>query len=316
MAGVFRYKEHKPTNSMKTSLCLAACLCAMMLTPVFGQPANQPPPLTKFNLDFPGGTPAQLVKAIQKATGKPLNVIIPDEDANIGLPPLKMDNVDVAQLFQTLGAASKKVENRNTSVLFNGPYYGSPSYSYATVTTGYGFKTDGNLSDNSIWYFYVDNPPQAPSLPPPPPPAKSCRFYQLAPYLDRGLTVDDITTAIQTGWKMMGDAETPEISFHKETKLLIAVGEPDQLGVIDDVLRALQPPPPNPTTENFQKRLQQIIKAEQQSSAAAAHAPLSPEDQMKLMEQNRQNGSQLPAAGLPPPSSQPRRSPANPEAGQ
>jgi hypothetical protein len=127
--------------------------------------------------------------------------------------------------------------------------------------------------------------------------------------------VDDITTAIQTGWKMMGDKETPEISFHKETKLLIAVGEPDQLGVIDDVLKALQPPP-NPTAENFQERLQHILKTEQQSSAPAAHAPLSPEDQMKLMEQNRQNGSQLPAAALPPPSSQPRRLPANPEAGQ
>jgi hypothetical protein len=254
LAGVLLYKEHKPTNPMKTRICLAACLLALTLTPIFGQPANQPPPLTKFNLDFPGGTPAQLVKAIQKATGKPLNVIIPDEDANIGLPPLKMDNVDIAQLFQALGAASKKVETRNTSLFFTGGLYGSPSYNYTTVTTDYGFKTEGNLSDNSIWCFYVDNPPQAQLAPLPPPPVKSCRFYQLAPYLDRGLTVDDITTAIQTGWKMMGDKETPEISFHKETKLLIAVGEPDKLTVIDNVLKALaqskfKPAPPiDPTT--------------------------------------------------------------------
>ncbi len=300
---------------MNTSIRLAACLLALTLMPVFGQPANQPPPLTRFNLNFPGGTPAQLVKAVQKATGKPLNVIIPDEDANIGLPPLKMDNVDVAQLFQTLGAASKKIETRNTSVLLNGPYYGSPGYSYTTVTTGYGFKTDGSLSDNSIWYFYVDNPPQAPLMPPPPPPVKSCRFYQLAPYLDRGLTVDDITTAIQTGWKMMGDMETPEISFHKETKLLIAVGEPDKLEVIDNVLKALQPPPPNPTAV-FQERLRQIIKNPQPSPVPDARAPLSPEEQMNLMEQARKKGGQLPTADLPPPPSQPQKLPANPEAGQ
>jgi hypothetical protein len=78
-------------------------------------------------------------------------------------------------------------------------------------------------------------------------PSKACRFYLLSPYLERGLTVDDITTAIQTGWKMLGDSSTtPSISFHKETKLLIAVGEPGKLEVIDAVLRALESPKPMP----------------------------------------------------------------------
>ncbi len=40
--------------------------------------------------------------------GKPLNVIIPEEDANVGLPPLKMNDVDVNQLFVALGEASRK----------------------------------------------------------------------------------------------------------------------------------------------------------------------------------------------------------------
>ena len=70
---------------------------------------------------------------------------------------------------------------------------------------------------------------------------KVCRFYQLAPYLDSGLTVNDITTAIETGWKMQGYTTTPEISYHKETKLLIAVGEPDKLAIIDAALKALEP---------------------------------------------------------------------------
>ena len=67
---------------------------------------------------------------------------------------------------------------------------------------------------------------------------KVCRFYSLAPYLDRGFTVDDITTAIQTGWKMAG-VIPPELNYHKETKLLIAFGEPDELKTIQDVLNAL-----------------------------------------------------------------------------
>ena len=72
---------------MKKFICLAISLLTLPLTPVFGQPVTAQPPggtfqkrlqqiiekanvatnqpvLTKFNLDFPGGTPAELVKAI------------------------------------------------------------------------------------------------------------------------------------------------------------------------------------------------------------------------------------------------------------
>ncbi len=58
--------------------------------------------------------------------------------------------------------------------------------------------------------------------------------------------MDDITTAIQTGWEMQGDASPPRISFHKDTKLLIAVGKPDKLQIIDAVLSALTMPKMGP----------------------------------------------------------------------
>ena len=119
---------------MKKSILLAASLLALNLTPVFGQPnpngtpppapnfqqrlkeivnsanapQNQPPALTKFNLDFPGGTPAELVKAIEKAMGKPLNAIIPDENADTKIPALKMSNVDVPHLFNAVVNMSYK----------------------------------------------------------------------------------------------------------------------------------------------------------------------------------------------------------------
>jgi hypothetical protein len=73
------------------------------------QRAQDSTQLTRFDLDFPGGSPRELVAAIQKATGKHLNVIISDEDnAQTGLPPLKMNNVDVAQLFRALESSSEK----------------------------------------------------------------------------------------------------------------------------------------------------------------------------------------------------------------
>ena len=197
---------------------------------------SAPNTLTRFDLDFPGGTPKQLTTAIEKATGKPLNVVIPLEHAEMKLPPLRMNNVDVQQLFQALEAASQKSEAYVTGTYYGG--VGNPSQSYQIARIGYGFRSSGRISDDTIWHFYVEKP-----VGPPLSPAKACRFYSLTPYLERGLTVDDIITAIQTGWKMLGERDTPTINFHKDTKLLIAVGEPNKLETIDAVLKALQPAP-------------------------------------------------------------------------
>ena len=226
------------------------------------------PVLTKFSLDFPGGTPKQLVGAIEKAMGKPLNAIIPAEHADIELPPLKMSNVDVWQLFQALELTSQKTEAYVTGAYNpSNPMAGRFPGSYQQMRTGYGFRTTGERSDDSIWYFYVEKPNLPPLASPIP---KICRFYSLTPYLERGVSVEDITTAIQTGWKMLGDKEIPAISFHKETKLLIAVGEPAKLETIDAVLQALQPPP-----ENYTARMNSIIQ-KANANPLASPAPSVP----------------------------------------
>ena len=241
---------------MTKSILLAASLLALNLTPVFGQPAgtlvinngtsqNQPPALTKFNLDFPGGTPKELVAAIEKAMGKSLNAIIPDENRDTKIPALKMSNVDVPRLFNAVVNMSYKYAPSRNDGGFAAGFGSQPR----DVVSSYGFETkDGNLSDDSIWYFFVY---KAPTQQAPPPPQKICQFYSLSPYLDRGFTVDDITTAIQTGWKMAGVTPTPELNYHKETKLLIAFGEPDKLKTIQNVLQTL--PTSNATRNELDK---------------------------------------------------------------
>jgi len=216
-----------------------------------GQTAS--PSLPKFDLDFAGGSPKDLVTAIQKSMGKPVNAIVPEELASTKLPALKMKNVDVQQLFMALEAAGRKSELIDTG-------RGSQ-----TANTAYGFRSGPNstFTEDVIWYFYVEKP----LFPPVPPPPKVCRFYSLASYLEQGTTVDDITTAIKTGAKMLGEGKEPEISFHKDTKLLIAVGEPSKLEIIDSVLRALEPAPrrfsgPSPPTGQPVPRPQK--KAEEQ----------------------------------------------------
>ncbi len=254
MTGVSLYEDNLTVITMKNLNCLILGLTTLIFTPTFGQQtapgattfsqriqakaleATEEPKLTKFSLDFRGGTPKQLAAAIEKALSRPLNVIVPDEFADIKLPALKMNGVDVSQLFQALEAASQKSE-----AYVSADYDRRRPSNYQISRTSYGFRTQGKMSDDSVWYFSVEKP----ALPPlaPVAPEKVCRYYSLAIYLERGMTVDDITTAIQTGWKMLGDKDTPAISFHKDTKLLIAVGEPNKLETINAVLSALTLPP-------------------------------------------------------------------------
>ena len=216
---------------MKIQCILSGCLFLFTLPMAFAQqssPGNVPPqrpgyapsqPLTKFDLDFRGGTPKELAAAIQEASGRPLNVIIPEEFADTKLPALKMKNVDVPQLFDALTSASRKQE-----LVGRGLY-----------DTSYGFRPSGQITDDTIWNFFVQTPPPLANEAPP----KICRFYSLARYLDSGTTVDDITTAIKTGAQMLGAGPGPAISFHKDTKLLIAVGDEGKLQLIDSVLEQL-----------------------------------------------------------------------------
>jgi hypothetical protein len=199
--------------------------------------------LPKFDLDFPGGTPGQLVAAIEKASGKPLNAIIPSEFREMELPALKMKAVTVPQLFQALQMASARQEAMITGTRMEAG--GSRVNNITFQNTSYGFRAPvTGESENPVWYFFVSRPSDLPLIEPP---AKVCRFYQLAPYLEK-YSIDDITTAIQTGWKMLGDA-APTMNFHKDTSLLIAVGEPEKLKLIDSALAELSGPKKADTTK-------------------------------------------------------------------
>jgi hypothetical protein len=265
---------------MRKTILLAICLSGLGFAPAFGQAnqndAGQLPPrvrgralsdtntsgsapaLTKFNLDFPGGPPELLVKAIEKATGKPLNVIIQDDDRNANLPPLKMNNVDVEQLFMALSDGSSRT------------VYVTHGNQMSIDHSQYTFRTrDANLSDDSIWYLTVISP----HFPPDP---KVCRFYSLASYLDRGFTVDDITTAIHTAWNLEGASGNgtpepiPQLFFHKETSLLIAVGDSEKLQVVQDALDAL---PATRVTSNEIDSMKQSIETLKQQVGQLMAAP-------------------------------------------
>ncbi len=171
--------------------------------------------MPRFDIDFPGGTPSDLVAAIEKASGQQLNVIIPAEYAQLPLPSLRLKNINVPRLFKAFGEATQK------------------NYWAGNVVRGsaLNFVTkDERVSPSSIWNFRAEGIT---------PLATITRFFSLAPYLRQDITVDDITTAIRTGWELRGVKEAPTLKFHEETQLLIAVGQPEELAMINDVLEVL-----------------------------------------------------------------------------
>jgi hypothetical protein len=181
--------------------------------------------LPRFDLDFPGGTAKELVNAITKATGKPLNAVIPENDADWKvIPALSVKSVTAAELFGAFTPISKETKT------YPGGYQ---------RTSSWGFHTEGAPNENSIWSFYSDEFSEVE-------PPTICRFYQLAPYLEAGYKVEDITTAMQTAWKMLGVDPQPAIKYHQDTKLLIAVGAEDKLKMIDDALAQLSKTVPKP----------------------------------------------------------------------
>ncbi len=151
------WKEQSTTTStMKKNIVPLLAATFLALPSVIGQPvavdaapasvSTQISNLVKFDLEFPGGTPRQFVEAIEKASGKRLNAVIPDEDAGLRLPALKMRAVNVWDLFQALSVSSRRTILTSSS---------------RVASVEYGFSTVGNLSENSIWYFYQHRSPRA-----------------------------------------------------------------------------------------------------------------------------------------------------------
>lgn len=225
-------------------LSAAACSVAAQIPPLptpalppTADPAarNQSDELV-FDLDFTGGTPAGLVAAIQRAWGTAPNVIIPSELAATELPPLKLRQVTLPDLFAALELANRRQVSHVTTGSDDGRKYWQTSQETA------GFRTaDRPPRFDSIWYFYVDksnpNPNQLPSVLPVS--NEEVRVLNLSPYLRGALTVDDITTAIRVACEMLPDGGQPKLTFHKETNLLLTRGRPDQLELVERVLSQL-----------------------------------------------------------------------------
>jgi hypothetical protein len=95
--------------------------------------------LKHFDLDFPGGTPAELVAAISQAMGKHLNVMIPPEHAKVRIMPVKVQGVTVPELFDAIGKCSVH-ETAEGKVV------------------GFCLLPSSSVTDETIWSFRLNAP--------------------------------------------------------------------------------------------------------------------------------------------------------------
>ena len=193
------------------------------------------PEWVRMNIDFAGGEPADLLAAIKKASNQTPNVLIHPDARNVTIPPFKLRDVSAAQIFIALNTLSEPP-------FTNGYWKAAP------------------LPDGEIWT--LTRPHTASQKIDPttgiPVTLKNCKVLNLTMVLG-DYSVDDVTTAMKGAWDLLNSSETPVVKFHKDTKLLMIVGDDRQLMVANDVLREL-------STNVQLKRREAIAKQVDQNS--------------------------------------------------
>jgi hypothetical protein len=163
--------------------------------------------LPTFTIDFPGGTPGDLVEQMAKATGSRPNMIIPAYVADVQIPKFKLQNVTVSQVFDAMNMVADDKGSLNLRWI-----------------------SEGAKGDNNRNWTLAKAPGK--------PKVETCQVTFIGNLLD-SFQLDDINAAIRTAWEMLGKSSTPSLKFHKETRLLIAKGSEEELKLVFDVLKSL-----------------------------------------------------------------------------
>lgn len=188
---------------MKMKISIAAGCALLLIGLTFPVHAAETPAGSKeelFDLDFAGGTVAQLSAAIEKASGKKPNLLISAEVAAYEIPAISVRSVRQDLLLKAIGTLLNQDQKKRMTI-----------WEYPE---GSGIWTVAGRQGD-----------------------KNCQVFHLGKYLKQ-YKVEDIITAIQTSWKMMDPkGKNPlELKFHKETELLLALVDQTQMPVINGVL--------------------------------------------------------------------------------
>lgn len=159
--------------------------------------AEQASGVSRYDLEFPGGTPAQLVAAIRKASEGPCNLVIASNVAELSLPPLSLNSTTTTELLIALAQMFSQT-------------------GMVTLSPG-----GSNVNETTVWILYRNS-------------RVSCRVTNIE-FLLAAYTVDEITNALTTAWKLQG-REQPKYVYDKASGLLMVTGDDRQLELMNEVL--------------------------------------------------------------------------------
>jgi nitrogen regulatory protein PII len=195
-------------DAMIRSIVLPVILAGLIAVPtnaLGGEDADVHPMYQAFDVDFPGGTLARLLVAIEGKLGSKPNVIASEEALGIVLPAFSLRQVTTGDLLQALEKLGI-IEDMMLNISSTGKIITVQAKAYRKTRT-------------------ATKP--------------STRIYDLRDVLG-AYKIADIVTAVETAWEMRIEKATAKMKFHEETKILIAVGDENELGVIEYVLQELR----------------------------------------------------------------------------
>lgn len=190
--------------------------------------ANETLQENRFDIDFPGGDPWELVSAIEKASGENINALIPERAKALKFPPFRMHGITSTEFFNASSGQSpkyKRVEEHQTGKklqYFQDAYYWEPKQTKngAPIIWILHFKEHAGTITELI-------------------PLNAVIPYNINKLLDK-YTIDDITTAIDIAWQLSGREVEAVLKFHEETKLLVASGTEREINIMLEVIKTLE----------------------------------------------------------------------------
>lgn len=187
-------------------------LATIITPPLSAQDEVKPVSLVKeismlekpIDIDFPGGSIRSFLDSIMRTNGFCPNVVVSDEAADLKLPAIRLHTVTLYEAIQAI---------ENLGVLDD-----------CKIEV----KTDRNVM--TIMAFHVGQKPQKKK--------SDLRVFDVSRAITEHYGIDDIVTAVTTAWKMQAGDDDPvaELKYHKETNLLIAVGDVQDLRLVENVI--------------------------------------------------------------------------------
>ncbi|MCH8316765.1 MAG: hypothetical protein IIA64_12410 [Planctomycetes bacterium] len=197
---------------------LLACMAALILLVGGGSTFGANPSSDESGLisvKFAGGTVAEYFEALLKEAGT-INVMLAPEVADVSMPPVTLTSVSLSAAIGLVDGRSASPPGRFIKL----DVHQMPQFHDGALPT-YQVRAEVHRASRRV--------------------VATARVWTIASLLrDDVFDADDVLAAVETALDILQSTGEPVIRFHKETGLVIARGDPQQLSAIDDVLGQLQ----------------------------------------------------------------------------